>query len=290
MKLHSIDRSQTTDNTSFSVKRNYYPNFLKIWHYHPELELVYIVKSSGTRFIGDSIEKFEKGNLVLIGKNLPHMWLNDQIYFSQDSKLMAEAVSIHFKEDFLGNDFFELPEFASIKDLFNRAQRGISFLSIDKIIIEKIEALRKKEGADKLLDFIDILKKLSVHQDYKLLSSQNFYKSIEHQKKAHLNEVYEYIYQNFNKALQLQEIAAIVGMNPSAFSRYFKKTNRKTLTRYINEIRTAYACKLLMERELSITQICYECGYNSISNFNKQFKNIIGKTPSEYLSLSSKIA
>ena len=287
MKLHSIDRSSTVNKTAFRVRKNSYANFLKIWHYHPELELVYILQSSGTRFIGDSIEKFDKGDLVLIGKNLPHMWLNDEAYFLDNSKLKAEAIAFHFKEDFLGKDFFNLEETKSIQQMMRLARRGICFQNVDEKLIRKIKKTLTKEPMSKLLDFIDILKQLSEHKDYKVLAGNTYHNTLHN--KSNLDEVYNYIFNNFNKQLQLAEIAAIVNMNPSAFSRYFKKVNRKTLSKYINEIRIGYACKKLKEGDLTITQICYESGYNSLSNFNKQFKNITGKTPSEYISLSSKL-
>ena len=116
MKLHLLDRS-STGNTSITVSQNNYKNFLKVWHFHEELELVYIIKSTGTRFVGDSIEKFQSGEVILIGKNVPHMWLNDEAYFEENSCLTAQAVSVHFKDNFVGKEFLSLPEMQPISHL-----------------------------------------------------------------------------------------------------------------------------------------------------------------------------
>ena len=157
MKLHLLDRSTKLSNTSFSIKNNRYPNFLKIWHYHPELELVLILKSSGTRFIGDNIEKFNVGEVVLIGKNLPHMWLNDKEYFEKDSKLEAQAISIHFNENFAGDAFFNLPEMDSIEKLLIKAQNGIRFIGDVELVINWIKELETLKKFDKLMKFFQIL-------------------------------------------------------------------------------------------------------------------------------------
>ncbi|MDB2607197.1 cupin domain-containing protein [Zobellia sp.] len=125
MKLHLLNRKSVPDR-SFSVNHNLYSNFLRVWHYHPEIELVVIQKSTGTRFIGDSIEKFNEGEVVLIGKNVPHMWLNDEIYFQEDTTLEAEAFAIHFTKDFLGKGFFDIPEMKEVSNLLHRANRGLN--------------------------------------------------------------------------------------------------------------------------------------------------------------------
>ncbi|MEQ9582322.1 MAG: cupin domain-containing protein, partial [Arenibacter sp.] len=160
MKLHLLNRA-SLQNSSFTVTHNNYSHFLKIWHYHPELELVYIAKSTGTRFIGDGIEKFSEGDLVLIGKNLPHMWLNDEVYFEADSGLVSEAIAIHFKEDFLGLEFLNAIEMKPILQLIKRATQGIKFSNIDAKLIEKIKKLHSHEPFEKTIKLIEILYKLA---------------------------------------------------------------------------------------------------------------------------------
>ena len=282
MKLHLLDRSSIS-NSSFTTKVNEYPYFLKIWHYHPELELVVILKSEGTCFIGDSIEKFEVGDVVLIGKNLPHMWLNDEDYFNQDSDLSAKAIAIHFKQDYLGEKFFETPEMIHLLELFERARFGLKFLNISKELIIDIQNMLELKGFEKTISFLIILNKLAKHKQTNRLASQGFVNSFKSTKSDTQDKVQAYIFKNFNKEINLDEAANIAHMNTSAFSRYFKRVNRKTFSRYVTEIRIGYACKLLMENKFNIAAVCYESGFKNISNFNRQFKIVMDCTPSEYL-------
>ncbi|WP_341214743.1 AraC family transcriptional regulator [uncultured Wocania sp.] len=283
MKLHLLDRSTKLNNTSFSIRNHCYPNFLKIWHYHPELELVLTLKSSGTRFIGDNIEQFNVNEIILIGKNLPHMWLNDKEYFEENSKLMAQAIAIHFKEDFAGNTFFNMPEMNAIKKLFDNAQYGVRFFGDLSLVIKRIKKLENLKGFDKTVSFFKILNLLANHQEYKLLSSMGFVNSFKKTGRTNLAEVYEYIIKNFKNRITLEDVANIACMNPTAFSRVFKRVNRKTFSEYLNEVRIGYACKLLMEEKYNISEICFESGFNNISNFNRQFKKTTNYSPTEYI-------
>lgn len=281
MKLHLIDRSTTT--ATISVRKNSYANFLKIWHYHPELELVTVLKSKGTRFIGDSIKKFQPKDVVLIGKNLPHMWLNDPKYFQDDKTLIAEAISIHFKEDFLGERFLQLTEMKPIVELFKKAEQGILFKNLPKSLRQAIINLNDETDFNKTHQFIGILHQLALHEDFKLLASAGYVASLKLEEPKLSNKVIAYIFKNFNTDMDLATVAELVNMNPSAFSRSFKRVHRKTFSKYVNEIRIGYACKLLMENELNVAAIAYESGFNNLSNFNRQFKIIKNMSPSAYL-------
>ena len=281
MKLHLLDRSHST--SAISVRKNSYANFLKIWHYHPELELVIVLKSKGTRFIGDSIKKFQPKDVVLIGKNLPHMWLNDPKYFQDDKSLSAEAVAIHFKEDFLGNTFLQLPEIKPIVTLFKKAEQGIQFRNVPEALLQSIVKLNDETDFNKTHQFIGILHELALHDDYNLLASSGYVASLRLEDSDLSNKVIAFIFNNFNKDIDLNTVADLVNMNPSAFSRSFKRVHRKTFSKYVNEIRIGYACKLLIENELNVAAIAYESGFNNLSNFNRQFKMIKNMSPSAYL-------
>lgn len=282
MKLHLLDRSSIS-NSSFTTKVNEYPYFLKIWHYHPELELVVILKSEGTCFVGDSIEKFQVGDVVLIGKNLPHMWLNDENYFDQDKDEAAKAIAIHFKQNYLGEAFFQTPEMIHLFELFERSKCGVKFLNVPKSLIQEIQDMLELKGFHKTVSFLNILDKLAKHTSVKKLASDGFVNSFKSTKSDIQDNVQAYIFNNFNKEIKLEEAAEIAHMNTSAFSRYFKRVNKKTFSRYVTEIRIGFACKMLMENKFNIAEVCYESGYNNISNFNRQFKVIMDCTPSEYL-------
>ncbi len=284
MKLHLLNREGLV-NTSFGIEKHAYPYFLKVWHYHPELELVLSQKGRGTRFVGDNIEQFYDGDIVLIGKNLPHMWLSDKAHFEESSNLVSKSIVFHFKEDFLGASFFETPEMIAISKLLERSKYGIKFLNTNKKITHLIADILNKKGFYKTLKFLEILNLLAKHSEYKLLASEGYIDTNDLQDNKNFTKVYEYIFKNFNTKINLNSVAKIAHMNPSAFSRSFKRLNNKTFSRYINEIKIGYACKLIIEKKYSITYICYESGYNSLSNFNRQFKLITSTTPSGYISL-----
>lgn len=285
MKLHLTDRSNKLNN-SFSARKNSYPHFLKSWHYHPELELILVLKSTGTRFIGDSIEKFEEGDVFLIGENLPHMLFNDEEYFAEQSGLIAEAIAIHFNKDFLKN----IPEMNHISKLFDRASQGIHFTNIkDKMLFKIKDIVNINNKVKKTISLIKILNNLANQKDYKLLSNNGFSNALITKGNQGMDKVYEYIFKNFNHNISLKNVAEVANMNKSAFSRLFKKVNNKPYSKYLNEIRIGYACKLLIENKYNITFICYESGFNNISNFNRQFKNITSMTPSEYIKNISNI-
>lgn len=284
MKLHLLDRT-SQDHHSFNVSLNSYPHFLKVWHYHPELELVSILKSTGTRFIGDNIERFDVGDVILIGKDLPHMWLNDESYFNQTTEKEAEAVAIHFKNDFLGNAFLMAPENKRILDLLEKAKRGIKFISIENKVIEDINSLLNLKPFNRMIQFIEILDSLANHKDIKVLSSPSFLDNFHRTDNKRLDKIYEFVYNGFKEDINSRDVAEYIGMNPSAFSRYFKSIHRKTFTTYLNEIRVGYACRLLLERDVNITAIGYECGFNNLSNFNRQFKAITTFSPTQYIQI-----
>ena len=285
MKPKLLDRS-TKLNHSFDLHYHCFPHFLKVWHYHPELELVYIKKSTGTRFLGDNIQKFQEGDLVLIGENLPHMWQNDQTYFQDNSNLAAEALVIHFKKDFAGKDFFNLPELTGIKELFETAKRGVLFKgNIKNTTAEMLERMLNANDFERLVKLIQLLKSLSAATDFEVLSSPGFLDSFKREENRRLDKIYEYLINNFREEITLEKAADLANMNTSSFCRYFKKTTSKTFSQYLNELRVGFACRLLMEQKLNISETCYECGFKNISNFNRQFKNIAKMSPSEYTKL-----
>ncbi|WP_308990527.1 AraC family transcriptional regulator [Mariniflexile litorale] len=282
MKLHLLDRS-TINSSSFSVKMHHEPHFIKTWHYHPELELIFVIKSLGTLFVGDGIEKFEDGDLVLIGENLPHMWLNDEIFFEKNTLLKTKAIAIHFKNDFLGVPFFETPEMFHLLKLFKKSCYGIKFKNVNTKLTKRIKKILLLEGFEKILALLKILHELAKHKDYKLLSSAGFLNTFQQTENKKLDKIYEYLFKNFAQPISLNAVADIANMNASAFSRFFKKMHNKTFSKYLNELRIGYACKLLITNKYNVSRVCYESGFNNISNFNRQFKSIMDLTPSQYL-------
>lgn len=290
MKPTQLDRTVRL-NHSISLVHHNYPHFLKVWHFHPELELVYIKKSTGTKFIGDSIRKFQEGDLVLVGENLPHMWQNDAKYFRGDKDCFAEALVVHFKRDFAGPDFLKIPEMLIINDFLEKAKRGFYFKGKMQYVTHDILCeMNEADDFDRLILFIKLLKLLAEDPEKKFISNIGFVNSFKKPENRKIDKVYELILSNFKEEVSLEKAANLIDMNVTAFCRYFKKTTGKTFSMYLNEVRIGYACKLLIEHRYNISEICYESGFNNISNFNRQFKNIMNVSPSSYSKLYNSLA
>lgn len=266
---------------SFSSSLECPPEFNTPWHYHPEYELILIMNSNGTRFMGDNISKFENVELVLVGPNLPHFWKEENN--DQNSEEEPFACVIHFSEDFLGDKIFKLPEGEKIKRLLNKARFGLVFHEKrTSKVVKKIKQIIEEENFDRIIHLLQILDMLSKSVDHEKLSSEGFVDFFNQKKSTKINIAVEHAMNNFKNKITLEEIAESVHMSKSSFCRFFKRSTGKTYFDFLREIRIGYACKLILENNLSITQIAYECGYENISNFNRQFKTTKKTVPIEY--------
>jgi len=247
------------------------------WHFHPEIELVYVNKGKGKRHIGSHLSYFNNSQLLLIGSNLPHNGFTDRLTVNGSETI------VQFRPEFLGELFFNVPEMEGISDLFERAKNGILFgVKTKKKIGQKIEKLSEKEGFKKILVLLDILHGLAKSEDYTILNADGFAFEAEPQDSAKIDVIFKHINQNFQEHISLDEIANKVSMTTPAFCRYFKKVTGKTFTKLVNEYRIVHATKLLSESQMSITDISFECGFNNFSHFNKLFKEFTGKSASKY--------
>lgn len=252
-------------------------SYKPFWHFHPEMELVYVNKGKGKRHIGNHLSYFNNSQLLLIGANLPHNGFTDRL-----TTTGSETV-IQFKEDFLGMHFFEIPEMEKIKQLFERSKKGILFgPETKKKLGRKIEKIPEKKGFRKILLLLEVLHELAKSKDYTLLNADGYAFETVPQDSDKLDAIYKHINKNFTRHISLEEIADVANMTVPAFCRYFKKVTHKTFTKLVNEYRVVHATKLLSESQMSITDIAYECGFNNFSHFNKLFKEITGKSASKY--------
>ena len=250
---------------------------LPFWHFHPELELVYVNKAKGKRHIGSHLSYFNNSQLILIGANVPHSGFTDR--FSTNG---TETI-VQFKEDFLGESFLNIPEMHMIKALFAKAKKGILFnIEAKKEIGPKIEALLLTEGLDRVIKFIEVLKDLAYTTNYSLLNVDGYAFEVEPQDNQKNDIVFGLVSKNVKQPITLDEISGKVSMTVPAFCRYFKKVTGKTFTQFVNEFRIVHATKLLAENPTSITDICFESGFNNFSHFNKLFKKFTGKSPLKY--------
>jgi AraC-like DNA-binding protein len=273
----------TSLQNSFGIRHDIEPNFGKIWHYHPELELHYVVRGEGVRFIGDNISNFSSGEMILLGENLPHTWRCHEEYYQQQSGLEVEAIVIQFLPDCLGKDFIHLPESFLIPKLFDKAKKGmiINGTAREKLIT-LLENAPKANQIDKLLLLVNILKVLAETEEFtEITSAHAFYQSNETDS-LRLNKICSFTLTHYKREITLEEIAAISNLSITSFCRYFRLMTNKTYYDFLIEIRISHACRLLVEDKFPTDVICFECGFNNVSNFYRHFKKVTGTTPMDY--------
>lgn len=270
-------------SSSFTLKEEILP-YIKIgWHFHPEYELVLFTESTGKRFIGDHTDSLRPGDILLIGPNLPHYMRNDEQYYQGDPDLRIRAIVVHFRYDFLGENFFGLSEMAAIKKLLENSARGIQVYGRTQLnLADRMENLLKVKGYERLRCLLDILHIISQSGEQRLLSSIGFRNAFTLNDAERINQVFEYMLENFTEEIKLSEAAARAHMFTSAFCKFFKKRTGKTFSHVLNEIRVGHACKLFIEQGCSVSDVCYSCGYNSLSYFNRKFKEHTKYAPIEY--------
>ncbi|MBN8822681.1 MULTISPECIES: AraC family transcriptional regulator [unclassified Spirosoma] len=270
--------------TSYTVRHDVLPHFKNIWHYHPELELHYIIKGEGVRFIGDKISNFSPGEIVLVGENLPHTWRSSDEYFQNDPDLHIEIIVIHFLPNCLGEHLLKLPEAYLLPRLFEKAKSGMVINGkANTKLAELMQQAIDATNLDKILILFSILKTLAETEEYEpIVNGQAaFYQSNETDT-LRLNKVCNYTLTNYRKDITLDEISSISNLSVTSFCRYFKLMTNKTYYDFLIEIRISHACRALIDDKIPTEVICFDCGFNNVSNFYRHFKKVTGLTPLEY--------
>lgn len=279
MKPHLL-KFNLKNESSFVIRHDIVPHFYNKWQYHPELELVYIIKGSGRQFIGDNVHHFKAGDMILLGSNLPHLWRNEEKYFKKNSRLSAEAIVIHFMPDCFGEYFLKLPENKALLKLFEKAQQAVRIKNNTKgKIIELLEKLLTAKGSERIILLLQILDSIAISKETKTVCSKGLQFHYPTSDSDRLNHIYQYILNNFSREITLAQIANVAHISPHSFCRYFKSRIKKTFSSFLLEVRVGHACKLLAETNKSVAEICFESGFNTFSNFNRHFKAITGTTP-----------
>ncbi|HEX5668974.1 MAG TPA: AraC family transcriptional regulator, partial [Chitinophagaceae bacterium] len=210
-------------------------------------------------------------------------WRSDDVYFDRSSKLNTEGIVIYFNENFLGEQFLEKEEAVMLRKLLAKSKRGLKFDGREKHqLIDLMKDLSMINGMESVIHLLRILEVLSHTRNYDYLSSRTYEDEFNQNETDRLNIVYEYVMKNFRQKMQLDELAKLLHMTPTSFSRYFSKKNNMPFSKFVSELRIRHACKLLTETEWPVEQICYECGFNTVSNFNRQFLELMQKKPSQY--------
>lgn len=278
-----LQKSPIPDTHAFVAKSLIAPNFDPNWHFHTEYQLFVVLKGTGTKFIGDSVKHFKEGDIVFTGPNLPHLWRSDNEEDHEEEDRYTHGIVIYFHEDFLGQALLQKEELIKIRHLFLKSTRGMELYGKTAGQTQAMMvALLEMEGFERVLQLLKILNILASSSEYHLLSSPGYTNSLKQADTERMNQVHTYVMKNFRKDISLDKVAAIANMTPSSFSRYFKLHANKTFSTFLSEIRIGYACKLLIEDKINVSQACYESGYQTLSNFNKQFKAITHRTPIAY--------
>ena len=257
--------------------------FDKPWHFHKDYELVLIDSNEGIRFIGNKMSNFKDGDLVFLGPNIPHMYRNSDAYYKK-KELKAKSIFTHFTEDFLGKSFFDLPEMKGVRKLLDKSSLGFEILGkSNKYVRNKLEGMQEELPSKRLLTLLDILEFLSQSKELKnilanSITAKNSYDT------DRINIVLQFILENYTHEIYIEEIATKVNMTVASFSRFFKQHTKKTFSKYVTEIRISHACRLLVEDDYNISEICYLSGFDTLSNYYRHFKSQVGMIPKEYKS------
>lgn len=277
-------------NSLFTVVERNESFFSSPLHVHPEFELVFVKESFGKRIVGNFITSFEPGDMVLIGPNLPHIWINDESFHQGLNANRARAIVVYFHPSLFDAGIFAIEEAAHIKDLLNKSRSGILIQHRTRnLIATKMEALVTLKGFEKVMGLLEILHLLSSSQDLEYINSDNFNAAESRSEKDRLCDVYRYVNENFRNDIQLRDVARLTNLTPQSFCRLFKKRNNMHFVEFLNQVRINNACKLLLDSDWTVSEIAYSCGYKTISNFNKLFKETTGLSPRIYREQASPV-
>jgi len=266
--------------TLLKVKWDDFPSFTFPWHFHREYEIVYILKSKGQRYVGDSVEPFEEGDITLVGSYLPHFWKSDQ---SGKAPTRVNAIVVQFSPDLFKQEIDTYPIFRPIRELLNRSAGGLHFAAPDSLRIGRmLKRLIHLEGLEQLLYLMRLLGVMAGATACRKLAGENYLMDWYRDKDNRLDKVMQFIQTHYRQQISLREVSMAIGMNPSAFSRYFRAKTGRSFSSFLIEWRVSGACRLLMEGKLPVYQIAFESGFNNLSNFNRLFKRQMGLSPMAY--------
>ncbi len=269
--------------TSFSIRHDVEPSFDTTWHYHPELELHFVLKGEGIRFIGDKIGNFSAGEMILLGENMPHTWYCKEEQTQKKGHKHVEAIVLQFLPNCMGDDFLLLPEAHLLLKLYDKARRGMIIQGeTRKKLSGLLWQMVNAERLEKVVMLLSILNLLSETDEYTFVSNSYSFHPAGRQETERLNAVYNHTLLHFRNVITLEEVAAISNLTVTSFCRYFKLMTRKTYYDFLTEVRVSHVCRLLIEDKLSIPHISNQCGFINISNFYRQFKKVTGLTPVAY--------
>lgn len=282
MQLTATNISNLTQSSIIIVERDQ-PFFSSEYHFHPEFELVYIKEGHGKKIIGSSIYEFNKDELVLLGANLPHVWISDKNKVRKDTS--SKATVVYFDAGIFSDLFFKMDETKQLNKLFTDAKQGILITGDAKTkALLKLKKLKSTKGVDKIICLLDMLNVIAAGEENICFN----HKTSVHQKQTseRLTNVFDYINSNLKKNIALKDAAKIVNLTPESFCRYFKQKTGKRFIDYLHQTRIFNAKQLLLNSDFTVAEIAYKSGFKTASNFNKLFKKSTGFCPTEFRKVS----
>lgn len=278
-----LERINGRQNESFSVFHYFAPRFNCPYHYHPEIELTWILSGHGQRLVGDHLGSFEPGDLVLMGSELPHSYFNPPGF--REGPKGARSVVLQFKPDCAGSVLQEAPECQKVRALLLRARQGLLFKGVVRPKVQSLmEALTEAKGSRRILLLIEILELLATDRKAAVLASPGFRPEFNEAQGTRIEKSCTWLTQRFREPVTLAQAARAAHMTPPAFSRFFRRATNRTFVHFVNELRIGHACRGLLETDRGVAEIAYDCGYENLSNFNRRFRELRGMTPLKYRS------
>ncbi len=251
--------------------------FYDKFHQHQEIQLSYIKEGRGTLIIGDSVSDYQKGDVIVIGSNLPHVFKSDD-----SLQVKSHMLTLFFTKNGFGTQFFDTEELSEVQSFFRKAENGFKVVSNKKQLASIFLSLNKQSKLERFIAFLEILHLLAKAKK-QALSSYVYEKHYTADEGKRMQDIMNYTISHYHQEISITIIASVANMTKNAFCKYFKKRTNKTYIQFLNELRIENACKLLLNRkEMPISTIAYECGFENLSNFNRKFKLIKKKTPSQY--------
>jgi AraC-like DNA-binding protein len=280
-----LKKSTITPDHSFTVRKDVGAEMLSSWHYHPEVELLLIKRSSGTCLIGDFVGPFKNNDVYLFGSNLPHTFRHERKYLHRADQKNGESVVILFEQELWGSHFLSLPESQCLVRLIETSKLGLRIKGETRKKVARIaEEMMNESPTKRMIHLLSALEIIASSQEYETISSNGFFHEVNSLDQSRINKIFEYTFNNFQRKILVEDVAALIAMGKHSFCRYFKAKTRKTYLDFLIEVRIGHACRLLVEQDMNVAEIGYACGYNNISHFYHQFKAVTNKHPLEYKS------
>lgn len=271
-----------TRGNSFLIGRYTSPYFETPWHFHEEYELVYCETGFGKKFIGNSFSEYYQGEMALIGKNVPHLYIANESFYDEEAVIKPSSLVIQFLEDFLGKTFFSTSEMSEMKQVLSLSMNGLLITGRTKEKIRKVMYdMMQEEKTGKFKGLVEIFHLLSISKELQPLSLTTV-SGINLNDSAKMQKVLDYALNHFKEDITIEQAAKLTHLSPSAFCRYFKSRTQKSFLAFVIEMRLMEACKLLKETDLSVLDICYETGFKNLSNFNRLFRKKFNQNPLVY--------